>query len=205
MLKETMSDYVYRILKRKIISGVYGPGSKITETGMAKELEVSATPVREAFKRLSSEGFVESIPFKGIYVKYYTDHEVEQAYEARAKIEALAVKLFIERMTPKMISSLEAIMKTAEMESALHVYERVYSFHEFIILECQSDIVYRLLSSINAVIDVDRAIHMAKHVDDSQIIKEHQLLLDAIRNRDINTAQQRMERISISNYKCITS
>ena len=58
-------------------------------------LDVSPTPVREAFRMLAVDGIVEIIPWKGVFIKKYTIDEVEEAYQCREVLETLAVKLCI--------------------------------------------------------------------------------------------------------------
>ena len=68
---------------------------KLNEVQIATMLDVSPTPVREAFRMLAADGIVEIIPWKGVFIKKYTIDEVEEAYQCREVLETLAVKLCI--------------------------------------------------------------------------------------------------------------
>ena len=57
--KKTLSEKAYEKLKELIINGTLEKGSKITESSIAKMFGISPTPVREAFRRLASEGLIE--------------------------------------------------------------------------------------------------------------------------------------------------
>lgn len=56
--KMPLSEKVYRILVQSIVDGELPPGTKLQEKHVAKQMEVSATPVREAFKKLAGDGFM---------------------------------------------------------------------------------------------------------------------------------------------------
>ena len=60
-----LSERVYKILMESIVSGDLLPGTELREQHVAKQMGVSATPVREAFKRLASDGMIELIPYRG--------------------------------------------------------------------------------------------------------------------------------------------
>ena len=66
---QTISDQVYSILRRKICEGEYAPGSWLQEVDLCDQLGVSRSPVREALRRLVSDGLVINIPNKGTFVK----------------------------------------------------------------------------------------------------------------------------------------
>ena len=62
---QTKSEYIYELLKKKITDGEIAQGETITISDVAAENEMSAIPVREALKRLESEGLVDIVPHKG--------------------------------------------------------------------------------------------------------------------------------------------
>lgn len=64
-----LSEQVYRSLVDSIVDGSIAPGTELREQHLAKQMNVSATPVREAFRRLASDGLVEIIPYHGAVVK----------------------------------------------------------------------------------------------------------------------------------------
>ena len=60
-----LSEQVYNVLMDSIVSGSLEAGTELREQHVAKQMGVSATPVREAFKRLASDGMIEIIPYRG--------------------------------------------------------------------------------------------------------------------------------------------
>ena len=67
--KTPLSEKVYSTLVESIVKGTLPPGTKLQEQHVAKQLAVSATPVREAFRRMERDGFIESVPYCGVVVK----------------------------------------------------------------------------------------------------------------------------------------
>ncbi|WP_322104399.1 GntR family transcriptional regulator [Paraburkholderia sp. J41] len=86
-------------LREAIVEGVLTPGSRLSEVQVAKQLNVSRTPMREAFAQLEREGLVNIVPRVGAFVRAVTLRDVEEIYTVRAALECLAVQLASERIT----------------------------------------------------------------------------------------------------------
>ena len=78
---------VYDFAKWAILNAVYAAGDTITEGGLAHEVGVSRTPVREALLRLQGEGLVQLCPKKGAIVSSFSPQEAEDVLEARVLVE----------------------------------------------------------------------------------------------------------------------
>lgn len=89
----TSSDFVYLELRARIVNKQLKPGERLPEVRISKEMGVSRTPVREALRRLASEGLVRVIPNSGARVTAPSAAEVEGAYSVREHLEALSVSL----------------------------------------------------------------------------------------------------------------
>ncbi len=87
------SDIAYRIIRKSIIDGDLVQGEKISEEAMVRLCDVSRTPVRDALRQLSFEGYVLQRKNQGAWVKSWSDEEVKEVYEARARMEGLIVRL----------------------------------------------------------------------------------------------------------------
>jgi len=108
-------DHVYAILRRGIATGEIPPGSRLVETEVADQLGVSRTPVREALRRLESDGFVERVSPRGLTVTRMGPDELGDIGRLRAQIDRLAATLATERATEEDWMSLEALVdKLAE-------------------------------------------------------------------------------------------
>lgn len=88
---ETASDRAYAHVKERILSGDLEGGELISEGEVADSLQVSRTPVREAFLRLQAEGWMKLYPKRGAAITPIRPREVDEVIEARALLEAHAV------------------------------------------------------------------------------------------------------------------
>ena len=133
----TSSDFVYLELRAKIVRKQLKPGERLPEIRISNEMGVSRTPVREALRRLASEGLVRIIPNSGARVTAPSAAEVEGAYNVREHLEALSVSLAckngIDRRSAErfeeVIKDEESAFTARDIEASL---EANNNFHRFI-------------------------------------------------------------------------
>ena len=114
---DTLASLVQRHMQHAILNGELRPGDKVNEVGIARELEVSRGPVREACGYLVASGLLVAKAQRGVFVKRVTFAEAEALYEVRIALYVLAGSLLAERISNQEISALGAIVRT--MEKAL--------------------------------------------------------------------------------------
>ncbi|WP_158737261.1 GntR family transcriptional regulator [Alteribacillus sp. YIM 98480] len=115
-VRKSMKEEIKIYLSDLIMKGEVKPGNQIVETKIAKELQVSQSPVREAFKELESLGILEVKPFRGTFVKKFSKQELKDIYSIRAELEGLAIESAIFNIEESDIESLKQVYK--EMEDA---------------------------------------------------------------------------------------
>lgn len=104
------SDMVTDVLRELITNRQLTPGTLLRQRELAEQLEVSYTPVREALRRLESEGLVVTNVHRGATVAAYTESdELEENYQILAALEALAGSLAVSKMTDDDIAEIEAL------------------------------------------------------------------------------------------------
>jgi len=97
---DSLSDgVVVPALREAIVEGVLAPGSRLSEVQVAKQLNVSRTPMREAFAQLEREGLVTVVARVGAFVRSVTLRDVAEIYTVRTALECLAVQLCAEKIT----------------------------------------------------------------------------------------------------------
>lgn len=99
---------VYDRVRRGIVEGRYAPGARLVEQRLAEELTVSRTPVREAVRRLESEGLVVVARNRGAQVRPLAEGDVADLYEVRARLEAYAAELAAHRAEPADVAEIRA-------------------------------------------------------------------------------------------------
>lgn len=87
----SMQDKAYLHILNKLLSGELRAGAPLSEVSLARELGTSRTPLREALRRLMSEGFIRQIPNRGSMVAEFSKRDVGELYELREALETYAV------------------------------------------------------------------------------------------------------------------
>lgn len=108
----------YSFIKRAIINGTFKPGKRLTEEALAKELNTSRTPIREAIQQLLSDGLITPLK-RGVIVREFTKEDIRQIYDLRAVLESYAASEAAFRRTETDL----ATMKEAN-EAYKHAVER---------------------------------------------------------------------------------
>lgn len=111
----TKSEYAYTVIRRAIFSGEYAPGSTLNQALLAQTIGISTTPLREALRRLSSEGLVQLDSHRDARVSELTAEESRDLLEMRRSLDPLAISLAAERRSREDIVRMRAAQH--EMDS----------------------------------------------------------------------------------------
>lgn len=123
--KETLRSNIKDYIQQQIAEGVYRPGDRIVETRLAKELNVSQAPVREAMLEMATIGLLEERPYSGTYVRNFTPAEIEDIFNTRAFIEEYAAKRAAKRVTEEQLAGMEAVLEEMDRSQDLQVFVRL--------------------------------------------------------------------------------
>src|SRR5690349_14398493 len=113
-----LSQIAYDAVRTMILSGEVKPGERLSERELARQIQVSRTPLREALGRLERDGLAVNKPGMGYYALEFGPKVVEELYEFRELLEIHATLAAIERIDETGIRELDDIMRQ------LAVYER---------------------------------------------------------------------------------
>jgi len=178
----------YDFAKWAILTSVYRAGEVITEGGLANELGVSRTPVREALLRLEVEGLVHLKPKKGAVVATFSLHDVEDVLEARELVETYtALKSFAARRT--LLPQVEAVHEEMKQRRNEHdtasFTEADRRFHELIVDAADNAVlssIYRMLRERQTLFTSVLMRGRLDRMDDA--IAEHDRVIAALRGED---------------------
>lgn len=148
---KTVSDSVYLWIKNAIISGDLKPGDHLVQDELTEKLGVSRTPVRDAFKRLQSEGLIINKPYYGVTVFSPSHEELTEIYEIRILIEQYCAARACEVATDEELQSVEDIRKRMDKESpsAKEYMQGDYDFHKrFCEISGCSQVTMEILESL---------------------------------------------------------
>ena len=190
-----LSEQVYITLKEAILRGEIKPGVKLNAVKIADQLSVSATPVREAFRKLAKDNLVVIKPWKGVTVKGYTAEEIVAMYQCREVMEGLAARLCTERATDEQIQELESMCH--EMRSMTDATERVdvnSHFHMQIAMLSGNDRVVDYLSDFRQMVNRDMYISSLDDGRTHDCDDEHDKIIEAIKEHDAKAAEEFMRQ-----------
>ncbi len=109
--KKNISEDIYDILSEAIIFGKFKAGQTINATFIAKKMGVSRTPLREAFKRLEQEGWIESLSSGRKRIKKTSLGQAIEIYDVRSVLEPYLIELVCKKITDDELEKLEKIIK----------------------------------------------------------------------------------------------
>jgi DNA-binding GntR family transcriptional regulator len=148
---------VAEVIRKAIVEGELGAGERLKEDELARELNVSRTPIREALLLLQADGLVQAVPRRGAVVRSYGLEELAEMYELRALLEGSAAKRAAARMTPEQVEVLRGscqrftkIASRADADVKELVQENMF-FHNAIHDATDSP---RLVEMLRSVIDM---------------------------------------------------
>ena len=118
-LYSTKSDFAYLTLRHRILSGEFAPGQVLNQATLARTIGISTTPLREALRRLKSEGLVELGAHRDARVTDLSAEEARDLLEIRRSLDPLAAALAAERRTTADITRESLLSAQARIEETL--------------------------------------------------------------------------------------
>ena len=112
-------DRAYEAIRGDILSGRLAPGERLREEELTRQIGVSRTPVREALRRLESDGYTIVEPNRGASVPVYSKRDVDEIYGLRALLEGHAARRAATRITKEQIAELERINAAMKQEASV--------------------------------------------------------------------------------------
>lgn len=129
---KSLNDAVYELLFQGIIHLTITPGSVLSETSLAKQFDVSRTPIRNALMMLQKDGLVTQNKGHSFFVLSFDREECQHLMEARLAVEGQAAYLAAERMDEQDLLMLEATReKTAEATRTWNIEGMIQFDHQF--------------------------------------------------------------------------
>ena len=192
----TFADRAYAALKDVILAlDIYDrPGEvRLDERRLASDLGISRTPVREAMAQLEREGFVRSVPRRGIYVVRKTKAEVIELITAWAALESMAARLITQNASDQEIATLRAMFATFEngrLHANLDEYSEVnIEFHQSIIRMSRNRVLIDLAENLFAHMRMIRRKTIGESDRADRSIHDHMNIIQAIEARDTARAE----------------
>jgi DNA-binding GntR family transcriptional regulator len=194
--KETFKSKAYAALRNVIIgSDVYRSRAdiRLDERQLAQDFGISRTPVREAMAQLEREGFVRSVPRRGVYVVRKTKREVIEMITAWAALESMAARLITQHASDADIAGLRRLFATFEGDK-LHAKLDEYSdanikFHQAIIKLSGNAVLISLAENLFTHMHMIRRQTIGEEDRADRSIHDHMNIIRALETRDTERAE----------------
>ncbi|MCI2416629.1 GntR family transcriptional regulator [Saccharopolyspora sp. K220] len=192
------SDVAYVELRKLILTGVLLPGSRLAQHELAGSLDMSITPLREAIRRLSSEGLVDLDAHRDARVARMSATEARQLFEVRLSLDPSAAELAATRRTDEDVAAMRTAVKRLLPvtrtwgEEALTAHRE---FHRALYLASHNDVLIRLLDDLWDKSDRYRRVGLELPPGDeprTRDLEEHHQILELVLAGDGPGAAQLM-------------
>ena len=131
--KETLRSNIKDYIQQQIAEGRYQPGDRIVETQLARELNVSQAPVREAIMELAAMGLLEERPYSGSYVKHFSIAEIEDIFATRAFVEEYAARRAAQNITEEQLAQMEQVLNEMNSQQGMPTFVHLdMEFHSLV-------------------------------------------------------------------------
>ena len=200
--RQTLADEAYIELKSRIMQSILGPGEKLSIDGLAKRLDISQTPVREALARLEAEGLVGRRPLSGYKVApLLTAEEFEDLFDVRLLLEPLAARRAAERAAVEHAQagadSLTMFARTPSYSADAKLSQLDFTaadtrFHAAVARVAGSTVLAEAIRRLNAHLHLHRAYMEPSEIRETEA--EHLAIATAIIEQKPLAAEEAMRR-----------
>ena len=189
---KTLQAAVLAQLREGIIAGVYQPGQRLKQQELARALDCSPIPIREALHCLAAEGFVIIDPQRGARIAEFNSRELEEMYEVRMRLESLAAERAAARMTPEAADRIRVILDKMDApgitpEEWVHLN---WEYHDSLFACAQQEFLRKTISNLRRNMEPYLRLDIA-HVANYEVgRREHRQIFDACVRGDAQAASR---------------
>lgn len=189
----TFADEAVKVIRHLILSGHFAAGERLNEINLAKMLQISRSPIREALKTLASAGLVHIVPGRGAFVADATLTTVRHLIEVRLALECAAARIVAERAADEQIEAIAGLLQTTRdnlRNDPAQPYPRDLDFHKQVLLATENPALIDAASSVSTQVQLARSRSGQDRAE--QAYTEHERVFEALRARDADAAEQAM-------------
>lgn len=204
---DTLADRAYRSLREAITTGALRAGEKVTERGLAAQLSVSPTPVREAIQRLEQDGLLVRQGPRTVTVTHLGDGAVQDLAEVEVGLRGMVARFAARHATPDQLDTLDALLDQADdllvllvqsaetqqrhLDQLMDVMQR---FNDTLVACARNPVLSRLLEQARVFPQAERRARRLQRiaVDPSSNLERyagHRALVRALRDGDSALAE----------------
>jgi len=192
--RATLTIKALNQVRKAISSGKIKSGDRLVEAELARQMQISRFPIREAICYLEKEGLVVTIPFKGTYVANFSEKDLEELYTLRSALEELAIRLLMDNLDNTKIKKLDSILASMERAAVEGKVDKLISedmrFHRTI---CELSGHRKLLEiwlTLERQLRTFITLEEYYYEKADQFARTHHPVLEAIKSGNINIAER---------------
>ena len=174
---------------------------RLDERQLSRALGVSRTPIREAMTLLEHEGFLRTVPRRGVFIVRKTKKEIVEIIEVCAALESMAARLATLNASDEAIGSLRHMFdefRRAAPSEHLHEYSDAnIAFHQAIINLCGSQLMSRTIENLFVHVRAIRRMTISQKDRATRSIKDHMRIIEALERRDTELAERLVRQHSL--------
>lgn len=191
---ESTREYAYRVLKTNIMRLNISPGSALSEKDIAVLLNISRTPVREAFIRLSQEYLLDVVPQKGTYVTLIDLDNVKESKFLRETVEKEVIKLACSEFPNDKLIELQSCLALQENcirnNQPINFFELDEMLHSTIFAGCHKTRVWTITQQMHTHYNRVRIMNVSRGHDMPRILAQHREIVRAIQEHDVQLGNE---------------
>ncbi len=193
--RRPVRETTYEQLRAAILMGMYKPGDWLREEEVSRNLGISRMPVREAFRKLEQDRFLEHFPNRGARVTEVFTEDLAEIYDARIFVECRLTRKAAERITPDELRELErAVDAYAAATEGPNIVRLAREFHDLIFKASRCESLVAVSAYISSLIV---RIRHHNHLDPARrpdSLVEHLAIYDALERRNPDLAEAAVRR-----------
>jgi DNA-binding GntR family transcriptional regulator len=193
--RKSLKDQVREILLEQIMSGKLPPGKRVKIIPIAKSLNISQAPVREAIQCLATSGYLEVVPNAGVKVKEFSDKEIEEIYDVRKMLEfkCFEKKDFDSKNLATILNSILRDMVNAINEKDYKAYALFDSkFHRMFVEVSNNSKMLEIWDSLLIPINITLLVKEQKTTKQN-VLLYHTPIINALLSEDFKSAKAHLE------------
>ncbi len=193
MLVSTLKENIAQVITDAIFSGRLKPGERLNESQLARDLQVSRAPIREALQHLQEQGLVMNSPRRGMFVVLLEDDDISKINSVRLVLEAESFRLARNHLTkPEEAKLLQLLERLEKSESAAPSIRARYDFdfHRAIWRLSGNEYLERTLHGLTAPLFAHSVLRIIKSEKVRHIIYSHRPLIAFLQGRSKHEAEE---------------
>jgi DNA-binding GntR family transcriptional regulator len=198
---ESLAEQAYRAIREGIATGLFSAGERVTERGLATRLNVSATPVREALRRLEQEGLIERVSARELRVVDHSSGTLRELLLTGAALRAMEARFATPKITEAALDRMAALVEAMASERMMDISERLRIGREFdmeIERAADNPTLRTMILSLSIIGQERRARSVESLVLHPEVglrrVQDHRDILAALRSRDPDLVEQVFRR-----------